>query len=170
MATLTLTAATTAATSAASSLALGTAATGTAAATTGLFGVGGQFALGQTLLTGIKGISAISSIKSGYAQQAATQRQAEAEELAYKERELNRLKTLREIQAAQRATWAGRGISPYSGSPATIAKESVRAYELERGADLASKSRELDKLRVAGDSAVTSGWVKAGGITASILK
>lgn len=137
----------------------------TAAATTataGLFGAGGKFALAQAIPTLFQGVSAMSSIQSGYAQEAAYQRQAERSEMAAKERELQRLRALRSAQASQRAYWTGRGVSGFTGSPETISRESTKAYQLERGADLSSTRYELNKLNAAGSQAVTAGWVKAG--------
>ena len=141
-------------------------------ALTGL-AAGGTAALATTATTlqavqiGLGVASAAGAIQAGYAQQQAYERQADAEDFAAKERELQRLKNIRKVQAAQRAIFAGRGVDPYTGTPRAIQRESVNAYMLERGSDMARTSRQIASLNVAGSQAVTNGWVKAGGILGS---
>lgn len=147
-------------------LALGAAASATAgtAATAGLFGVGGTFSAVQTLSTALTAVSTVASIQSGYAAQIGYKQKADAEEFAAKERELQRLKNLRKVQASQRAIFAGRGIDYVTGSPEAIRRDSINEYFLERGSDLASTSRTINSLNAAGNQAVTNGWVSGAGI------
>jgi len=118
----------------------------------------------QAVQIGLGFASAAGAIQAGYAQQQALQRQADAEEFAAKERELQRLKNLRKVQASQRAIFAGRGIDYVTGSPQAIRRDSINEYFLERGSDLASTSRTINSLNAAGNQAVTNGWVSGAGI------
>ena len=147
------------------------AAAGTAAGTAAAVStVAAPTFLGMTAATwgGISaGVGALGAIQSGQAQKSAFEQQARATEQAAKDRELTRLQNLRRAQASQRSYWAGSGISAGSGSPATIAQQSRLGYELERGADISSTGREIQKLQSAGSAAQTAGWIKAGGGLAS---
>jgi hypothetical protein len=126
--------------------------------------------LGMTAATwgGISaGVGALGAIQSGNAQKSAYEQQARATEQASKDRELQRLQNLRRAQSSQRAYWAGSGISAGSGSPATIAQQSRLGYQLERGADISSTGREIQRLQTAGSAAQSAGWFKAAGSAAN---
>ena len=126
--------------------------------------------LGMTAATwgGISaGVGALGAIQSGQAQKSAYEQQARATEQAAKDRELQRLQNLRRAQAGQRAYWASRGVAGGEGSPATIAQQSRLGYELERGADISSTGREIQRLQSAGSAAQTAGWFKAAGSAAN---
>lgn len=120
--------------------------------------------LGTAASAALTGVAALGSIQAGYAQKAAMQQQAEARASQLKEQELQRLQAIRKVQAQQRAYFAGQGISPFEGSPETIRRQSVRNYQLERGALQASAGRDINRLNMAGQQAVTAGWVKAAGL------
>lgn len=104
----------------------------------------------------------LAAIQSGYAQKQAYKDQAAQTESAAKDRELMRLQSLRSALASQRAHWASSGVSSASGSPMTIADNSFQNYTLERGADHINTRSQIRTLNNSANSAVTSGWIKAG--------
>jgi len=140
------------------SLAFGLAASGGTAATAGLFGSAGAFALAPTLMTLGTGITALSSIQTGKQSNLAYKMQADAEDQALKDRELQRLQKLRKAQSSQRAYWAGRGVSGTEGSAAVISQQSRLGYQLEEGADLSSTGRSTQRLSSAGSAASSAGY------------
>ncbi len=108
-------------------------------------------------------IGAAASVQAGKQQQLAYKLQADAQDQALKDRELQRLQKLRRTQSGQRAYWAARGISGTEGSPAVIAQQSRLGYQLESGADTASTGREIQRLSSAGRAGSKAGYWKAGG-------
>ena len=107
-------------------------------------------------------IGAAAAAQAGKQQKLAYKMQADAQDQALKDRELQRLQKLRKAQSSQRAYWAGRGISGLEGSAAVIAQQSRLGYQLEAGADLSSTGREIQRLSSAGSAAEKAGYWKAG--------
>ena len=107
-------------------------------------------------------IGAAASAQAGKQQKLSYKMQADAQDQALKDRELQRLQKLRKAQSSQRAYWAGRGVSGTEGSAAVISQQSRLGYQLEAGADLSSTGREIQRLSSAGSAAERAGYMKAG--------
>ena len=101
--------------------------------------------------------------QSGQDQARAYREQAEQAESAAKDRELNRLVKLRQVQAAQRAYWSGAGIDSATGTPTTIASRSYETFELDQGAALINTRQQVRSLNNSADAAIRSGQIKARG-------
>jgi hypothetical protein len=109
---------------------LGSAAAGGTAATAGLFGAGGSFALGQTLATVGTGLSAVGSIRQGQAASAAANYNAQmAERSAGQKEHLQRTQTQRQIGAI-RAGIAKSGART-EGTPLMVLAESAANAEID---------------------------------------
>lgn len=156
-----------------SALLFGSAATATTAATSGILGVGGSFALGQAALS----LGAMSALSSGaqassqadwQARQAAADAQAERE--AGEVRADKVRKAGRYQQSAARAALAAGGVEVGSGTPVKIVQQIGQDAESDAQQELLYGKRAAGRLQssanvydMAGDQAVTAGYVRAGG-------
>ena len=89
--------------------------------------------------------------------------QAEQAESAAKDRELERLVTLRKTLSAQRAYWSGAGIDATMGSPTTVAARSYETFQLDQGADLINTRQQIRSFNNSADAAIRMGQIKARG-------
>lgn len=126
-----------------------------------LSGLAPAIAGGSMLGTISTFMGAMGAIKAGSSAKKAYRLQAEQQEAAEKDREIQRLRSLRMAQSSQRAYWGSRGVSAYTGSAATIAQQSRVSYTRESEADAYSTGREIQRLGVQGKAAQTSGYFKA---------
>jgi hypothetical protein len=112
------------------------------------------------------GIGAYSAYQQGEAAEAAAKgqqdqlnRQAEQEEVAAKEREIDRRKRLLSAMASQNAASAASGIRAYEGSALNMLKTDVNSYEYDSIMDKGSTSSTINALKSQGQWAMYGGNV-----------
>jgi hypothetical protein len=112
------------------------------------------------------GFSIYSGIQQGEAaeaqakgQQDALNRQAEQEEMAAKEREIDRRKRLLSAMASQNAASAASGIRAYEGSALNMLKTDVNSYEYDSIMDKGSTASTIGGLKSQGQWAMYGGKV-----------
>lgn len=148
---------------------------GGAAATSGLFGVGGAFAFGQTAMTLGTAFSAISAISSGNAAKASgnynaalyeRNAQIAQQQAAVDEARQRRLATMR--AGSNRAAVGASGIQ-VDGSPLDILESNAAQEELDalmirwNGQNAADSARASGALaRAQGENAQRAGYMQAG--------
>jgi hypothetical protein len=155
----------------------GSAATATAAATSGLVGVGGAFSAASAFATGASALSAISSINKGnQAQRMANYQAAQAQADAQVAREVAQVnadkirRAGKSQQSAARSALAASGVITDVGTPLMIQGEIVSNAENDALTELLTGVRagqQLDYqasgLRVAGRNAKAQGYAGAAG-------
>ncbi len=112
------------------------------------------------------GVSAYSAYEAGEAaeaqakgQQDQLNRQAEQEEMAAKEREIDRRKRLLSAMASQNAASAASGIRAYEGSALNMLKTDVNSYEYDSIMDKGTTASTTSGLKSAGMWAMYGGKV-----------
>lgn len=162
-------------------LLFGTAATSTAAATTGLIGAAGAFSAGQAFLVGSTALSAINQINQGnqqkkyYDYQAA---QSEADAQAARELGEVQAEKIRKAGAGQqseaRAALAASGVEVTAGTPLKIYQEIDRRAEDDAHQAILSGGRQGNRYvseargsRMAGEVARSSGYGRASSVLSS---
>ena len=120
------------------------------------------------------GISAYSAYEAGEAaeaqakgQQDQLNRQAEQEEMAAKEREIDRRKRLLSAMASQNAASAASGIRAYEGSALNVLKTDMDAYDYDSIMDKGSTASTVGNLKSQGQWAMYGGKAAK---TASLFK
>ncbi len=110
------------------------------------------------------GVSAYSAYEAGEAaeaqakgQQDQLNRQAEQEEMAAKEREIDRRKRLLSAMASQNAASAASGIRAYEGSALNMLKTDVNSYEYDSIMDKGSTASTIGNLKSQGQWAMYGG-------------
>ena len=142
-------------------LAFGTAATGTAAATGGLFGTAGSFALGTTLSTigtaaGIAGV-----IGAGKAEGAAADFNAESAQREAQSRE-NAQRAQAQRQLASIRAGVSKSGATMEGTPLAVLSESAANAEIDALNTRYSGQRESALYSARGQNARTAGYMRAG--------
>lgn len=142
-------------------LAFGTAATSTAAATTGLFGAGGSFALGTTLSTIGTAAGIAGAVGAGRAEGAAADfnaqsaaQEAQARENAQRAQAQRQLGMIRANVSKSGATM--------EGTPLAVLSESAANAEIDALNTRYSGQRESALYSARGQNARTAGYMRAG--------
>jgi hypothetical protein len=142
-------------------LALGSAATGTAAATAGLFGAGGSFALGTTLGTIGTAVSAVSALSAGRAESGAAQFNADAARQEAASREAAQRAQAQRQLGSIRAGVAKSG-ARMEGTPLAVLSESAANAEIDALNTRYSGQREGALYDSRARNARTAGYMRAG--------
>jgi hypothetical protein len=142
-------------------LLFGSAATATTAATTGLFGAGGSFALGTTLGTVGTGLGVIGAIQGGKAEAGAAQYNADAARAEAQSRETAQRAAAQRQLASIRAGVAKSG-AMMAGTPLAVLSESAANAEIDALNTRYSGQREAALYESRGRNARTAGYLRAG--------
>lgn len=116
--------------------------------------------LGATAVAG--GMAAVSARRAGKLQDIQYKRQAEDEETAARDREIERRRRLVQALASQNAEAGALGLDPTTGSRRAITLEDVRRARMDDLTDRAMTSRRGVSLRLAGSEARKQGNIQAG--------
>lgn len=144
-----------------SALGTGSAATATTAATTGLFGAGGAFSLGQTLATVGTGLGALGNIRAGQAEAGAARYNAE---MANREA-ANKANLIRQEgdrrQGQMRAAISKSGVR-MEGTPLMVLAESAANNEIDAMNAIQTGQMTSNLYRAQGTNARRAGNIRAG--------
>ena len=142
-------------------LGFGKAAAGGAAATTGLFGAGGKFALGQTLATVGTGLGVFGALQAGQAGQQAAAFNMESARMEGVMREAaQRQQSQRQI-ASIRAGISKSGVTT-EGTPLMVLAESAANAEIDALNTRFSTGRQMELERMRGTQARRAAYWSAG--------
>jgi len=142
-------------------LAFGSAATGTAAATTGLFGAGGSFALGTTLGTVGTAVGALGAIQGGKAENSAAQFNADSARMEAQARETAQ-RTAAQRQLGSIRAGVSKSGATMEGTPLAVLSESAANAEIDALNTRYSGQREAALYESRGRNARTAGYLRAG--------
>ena len=143
-------------------LAFGTAATaGGAAATAGLFGAGGSFALAPTLMTLGTVASVAGSIQAGNAAKKAAEYNAATKEAEAQAEEYRRRQAARRQIGSIRAGVAKSGAA-FEGTPLMVLAESAANAEIDALNARWSGGTQANLYRMEGRQAQRAGYIRAG--------
>lgn len=142
-------------------LALGSAATATTAATAGLFGAGGSFALGTTLGTLGAGLSVAGALGAGKADASANQFNADAARRESESRE-NAQRTAAQRQLASIRAGVSKSGATMEGTPLMVLSESAANAEIDALNTRYSGQREAALYDSRARNARTAGYMRAG--------
>jgi hypothetical protein len=142
-------------------LALGTAGVGGAAATAGLFGAGGAFALSQTLATVGTGLSIAGALRQGQAGQQAAAYNAETARMEGAMREAAQRQQASRQLGAIRAGISKSG-ARMEGTPLMVLAESAANAEIDALNTRFSADREVGLQRMRGQEARRAAYWSAG--------
>ena len=142
-------------------LAFGTAATETAAATTGLFGAGGSFALGTTLGTVGTAVGALGAIQGGRAEQNAADFNARSAQMEAQSRE-NAQRAQAQRQLGMIRAGVAKSGATMEGTPLAVLSESAANAEIDALNTRYSGQREAALYESRGRNARTAGYLRAG--------
>lgn len=131
------------------------------AATTGLFGSAGQFALGTTLSTVGTAVGALGAIKAGQAENSAAQFNADAARQEAASREAAQRAQAQRQLGAIRAGVSKSGAT-MEGTPLAVLSESAANAEIDALNTRYSGQRETALYESRGRNAKTAGYMRAG--------
>jgi len=135
----------------------GTAAAGGLAASTGFLGLSSGAWQGISTAG-----SMIMDVRAGNAEAAAYKQQAQQEEFAAKDREIQRRKRLISSLASQNAYRGASGVRAFEGSPAAMMKADREEFDYDQLMGDANLSMKTSSLLTSGKYARQSGYASAG--------
>jgi len=106
-------------------------------------------------------ISAIASIRAGQAKQQAYKRDAEREEFAAKDREIQRKTRILAALATQNAVRGAQGVRAFEGSSANMMAQDVEKFEYDQSMGAANLAMTKQSLLESGKSAREYGYASA---------
>jgi hypothetical protein len=106
-------------------------------------------------------ISAIASIRAGQAKQQAYKRDAEREEFAAKDREIQRKTRILAALATQNAVRGAQGVRAFEGSSANMMAQDVEKFEYDQSMGAANLAMKKQSLLESGKAARKYGYASA---------
>jgi len=106
-------------------------------------------------------ISAIASIRAGQAKQQAYKRDAEREEFAAKDREIQRKQRILAALATQNAVRGAQGVRAFEGSSANMMAQDVEKFEYDQSMGAANLAMKKQSLLESGKAARKYGYASA---------
>ena len=123
-------------------------------------------ALLPAAIIGSAAIGAVGQYQAGRAEEAQYQSAAREEEIAYRQRQIERRRNLSQSLASQSAYFAYGNIDPYTGTPLQIRLADISAFEQDELADLAGTEARRQSLLLSGKYARRGGILGAAGAIA----
>jgi len=106
--------------------------------------------------------SIFSTLRAGQQQKSAYRLQAEREEFAARDREIQRRKRLVASLASQNAHWGASGVRAFEGSPANLRDSDLEEFEYDQDMAAANLSMSQQSLLMSGSYAQQSSLYSAG--------
>jgi len=134
-----------------------------AAGTTAAVATGGFLGLSAATWSGIStGVSMLSSVRAGQAQQVNYEMQARDAEFAAKDQEIKRRQRLMSSLASQNASRGASGVRAFEGSPAAMMKSDIEEFDYDQSMAAANLGMKQNSLLTSGKYANQSGYISAG--------
>lgn len=114
-------------------------------------------------IIGSAAVGAVGSYQAGRAEEASYQSAAREEEIAYRQRQIERRRNLSQSLAQQSAFYAYGNLDPYSGTPMQIRLADISAFEQDELGDLAGTEARRQSLLLSGKYARRGGILGAAG-------
>jgi phage-related protein len=124
---------------------------------------GGFLGLSAGAWSGIStGVSMLSSVRAGQAQQVNYEMQARDAEFAAKDQEIKRRQRLMSSLASQNASRGASGVRAFEGSPAAMMKSDIKEFDYDQSMAAANLGMKQNSLLTSGKYANQSGYISAG--------